>query len=78
MNYDVYCEQPTFHTIGMLREILKNYPNSTVLKVSGTLGTVYFNERQNTIDLIPFKSSKSNTIWNSQYPATEPVEYMDF
>ena len=24
MNCDFYCEQPTFHTIGMLREILKD------------------------------------------------------
>lgn len=65
MTCDFYYEQPTFHTIGMLREILKNYPNSTVLKVSGTIGTVFFNERQNTIDLIPFAPSKSDTIWNS-------------
>ena len=78
MNSEVYNELPTFHTIGMLRDILKNYPNNVSLTVSGIPGIVSFDERRRTIDINPFDPDENNTIWNFQYPATEQVEYMDF
>lgn len=78
MNSEVYNELPTFHTIGMLRDILKNYPNNVSLTVSGIPGIVSFDERRRTIDIRPFDPAESDTLWNFQYPATEQVEYMDF
>ena len=78
MNSEVYNELPTFHTIGMLRDILKNYPNNVSLTVNGIPGIVSFDERKRTIDVRPFNPAESDALWNFRYPTTEQVEYMDF
>lgn len=78
MNSEIYSELPTFHTIGMLKEILKNYPNNILLTVNGVPGIVSFDERRRAIDIKPFDPAENDALWNFQYPATEQVEYMDF
>ena len=62
-----------FYTVGMLREILKNYPADTTLYVEQTPGLVFFDEEQQWIDL-------QRLDWDDpteSYP-TGDVEYMDF
>lgn len=78
MNSEIFSELPTFHTTGMLRDILKQYPNNIPLTVDGVPGIVSFDERRRAIDINPFDSTESNALWDFQYPATEQVEYMDF
>lgn len=78
MNNEIYSELPTFHTIGMLRDILKHYSGNISLTVNGVPGIISFDERRRTIDLKPFAPIESDTIWNVPYPATGQVEYMDF
>ena len=78
MNNEIYSELPTFHTIGMLRDILKHYSGNISLTVNGVPGIVSFDERRRTIDIKPFDPEESDVLWNFQYPATEQVEYMDF
>lgn len=71
MNNEIYSELPTFHTIGMLRDILKHYSSNISLTVNGVPGIVSFDERKRTIDIRPFDPAESDTLWNLQYPATE-------
>ena len=78
MNNEIYSELPTFHTIGMLRDILKHYSNNISLTVNGVPGIVSFDERRRTIHIKPFDPAESDALWNFRYPATEQVEYMDF
>lgn len=78
MNSEIYNELPTFHTIGMLRDILKNYPDDISLTVNGIPGIISFDERHRRIDIKPFDPAESDILWNFQHPATEQVEYMDF
>lgn len=40
-----------FYTVGMLREILKNYPDDTCMYVGQTPGLVFFDEEHRWIDL---------------------------
>ena len=44
-------EIPMFHTVGMLREILKNYSDDTPLLVYRAPGLVFFDEEGQYIDL---------------------------
>ena len=78
MNSEIYSELPTFHTIGMLRDILKHYSGNISLPVNGVPGIVSFDERRRTIDIKPFDPAESDALWNFQYSATEQMEYMDF
>ena len=78
MNNKIYSELPTFHTIGMLRDILKHYSSNISLTVNGVPGIVSFDERRRTIDIKPFDPAESDALWNFRYPTTEQVEYMDF
>ena len=78
MNSEIYSELPTFHTIGMLRDILRHYSGNISLTVNGVPGIVSFDERRRTIDIKPFAPEESDVLWNFRYPATEQVEYMDF
>jgi hypothetical protein len=78
MNSEIYSELPTFHTIGMLGDILKQYSSNISLTVNGVPGIVSFDERRRTIDIKPFDHAESDALWNFQYPATEQMEYMDF
>ena len=44
-------EIPMFYTVGMLREILKNYSDDTSLYVGQSPGVVFFDEEQRWIEL---------------------------
>lgn len=52
--FDFVQEIPMFHTVGMLREILKNYPDDTPLLVYQAPGLVFFEEEGQYIDLRMF------------------------
>ena len=75
---DFYFDQeiPFFYTVGMLREILKNYSDDTTLYVGECPGVVFFDEEQRWIDL-----ERIDSDWNDQPEfdcATGDVDYLDF
>ena len=69
---------PIFTTIGMLRELLKNYPDETPITVCGTPGLFYPNEEQRYIMLETMDSSGYEALSEVALPATVSQEYMDF
>ena len=69
-------EIPMFHTVGMLREILKNYSDDTPLYVEQSPGLVFFDEEQRWIELQSIDSGWGE-ITEFNYHAGE-VDYMDF
>ena len=63
-----------FYTVGMLREILKNYPDDTGLYVDQTPGLIFFDDEHRWIDL-------QGSDWDDSPEFTQPtgdVDYMDF
>ena len=74
--FDFGQESPMFYTVGMLREILKNYPDDTSIYVGEAPGLVLFDEEQRWIDLRNIGSD-----WNEVAGfdfRTGEMEYMDF
>ncbi len=69
---------PTFVTVGMLRDLLKNYPDNTSISVCGTPGLFYPNPEQRHIFLETMDCSGYEALANIEPPATGAVEYMDF
>ena len=65
-----------FYTVGMLREILKNYSDDTTLYVGQSAGLVFFGEEQRWIELQSIDSDWGE-ITEFDYHAGE-VDYMDF
>ena len=65
-----------FYTVGMLREILKNYSDDTTLYVGQSAGLVFFDEEQRWIELQSIDSDWGE-ITEFDYHAGE-VEYLDF
>ena len=69
---------PSFTTVGMLRELLKNYPDDTPIYVCGTPGLFYPNAEQQYIMLETMDCSGYEALANIEPPATMSQEYMDF
>ena len=69
-------EIPMFHTVGMLREILKNYSDDTPLYVEQNPGLVFFDEEQRWIELQSINSGWGE-VTEFDYHAGE-VDYLDF
>lgn len=69
---------PTFATVGMLRELMKNYPDDTPITVCGTPGLFYPNTEQTYIMLETLDCSGYEALANIEPPATMGQEYMDF
>lgn len=69
---------PSFTTVGILRELLKNYPDDTPITVCGTPGLFYPNEEQRYIMLETLDCSGYEALANIEQPATMGQEYMDF
>ena len=69
-------EIPMFHTVGMLREILKNYSDETTLYVGQSPGQVFFDEERRWIELQSIDSGWGE-ITEFDYHAGE-VDYLDF
>ena len=65
-----------FHTVGMLREILKNYSDDTTLYVGQSPGLVFFDDEQRWIELQSIDCDWGD-ITEFDYHAGE-VDYMDF
>ena len=65
-----------FYTVGMLREILKNYSDDTTLYVGQSPGLVFFDEEQSWIELQSIDSDWGE-ITEFDYRAGE-VDYMGF
>ena len=65
-----------FYNVGMLREILKNYPDDISLYVGEAPGLVLFDEEQRWINL-----RNTSSDWDD-YPefenTTRDVDYLDF
>lgn len=74
--FDFGQEIPMFYTVGMLREILKDYSDDTPLYVGETPGVVFLDEEQRWINL-----ERMDSDWDN-YPefdcATVDVDYLDF
>ena len=75
---DFYFDQeiPMFYTVGMLRGILKNYPDDTSLYVGEAPGLVVFDEEQRWIALQSIDCDWGD-ITEFDYHTGE-VDYMDF
>ena len=73
---DFGVETPMFYTVGMLREILKNYSDDTPLYVGEAPGLVLFDEEQRWIDLRN-TGSDWGEIAGYDHP-TGDVDYLDF
>ena len=69
---------PSFTTVGILRELLKNYPDKTPITVCGTPGLFYPDNKQQYILLETMDCSGYEALANIEPPATEGQEYMDF
>ena len=69
-------EIPMFHTVGMLREILKNYSDDTPLLVYQAPGLVFFDEEGQYIDLRNVFPEED--IFLEITHRTGEVDYMDF
>ena len=69
---------PFFMTVGGLRELLKNYPDSTPITVCGTPGLFYPNVEQQYIMLETMDCSGYEALSEVEAPATVGQEYMDF
>ncbi len=68
-----------FYTVGMLREILKDYPDDTTLYVNEAPGLVYFDEKQRWIDLQNiYPDDDDYPVSDIESPAMVGAEYMDF
>ena len=77
MNENYFTQEiPLFYTVGMLRDILKNYPDDTSLYVDTTPGRVIFDEEHRWIELRSMDSDWGK-ITEFDYQAGE-VDYMDF
>ena len=74
--FDFGQEIPMFYTVGMLREILKNYSDDTTLYVGQSPGLVFFDEEQRWIELQSIDSDWGE-ITEFDYNAGD-VDYMDF
>ena len=68
--------RPLFYNVGMLREILKNYPDNTSLYIMERPGMVHILEEEQRIELEPLDMGEA--YWNSSRPATGDQEYMDY
>lgn len=69
---------PSFTTVGILRELLRNYPDDTPITVCGTPGLFYPNDEQQYIMLETMDCSGYEALANIKPPATLEQEYMDF
>ena len=78
--YDTALQEiPIFHTVGMLRELLKNYPDNTTVLVDGIPGLFFSDEEGRYINLSNLDSGEDDyTVWDAESPATMGQEYLDF
>lgn len=78
--YDTALQEiPMFHTVGMLRELLKNYPDNTTVLVDSVPGLFFPDEEGRYINLSNLDSGNDNcTVWDIESPAIVSQEYMDF
>ena len=79
MNDFNFDEQiPFFMTVGVLRELLKNYPDGTPITVCGTPGLFYPNDEQQSILLETMDCSGYEALSDVHSATTVGQEYMDF
>ena len=78
MNNCELKEVSSFWTVGMLKELLKNYPDDTSVTVCGTPGLFYPNTENEIIYLETADSSGYETISDMMDAATDGEAYMDF
>ena len=69
---------PSFYTVGMLRELLKNYPDRTPITVCGTPGLFYPDDNQQHILLETMDCGEYDVVSDLYSSATVGQEYMDF
>ena len=77
--YDLQVN-PIFYTVGMLRELLKNYPDNTPLTVNDMPGAFIVDEEYQglNLDCAGGYDDGSEVIWDIEDPAMVAPEYMDF
>ena len=71
---------PRFNTVGMLRELLKNYPENTPLTINNMPGLFIEDETFQGIELscVGGFDDGSEMVWDIENPAMVAQEYMDF
>ena len=71
---------PRFYTVGMLRELLKHYPDNTPLTINNMPGLLIEDEEFQEIELgcVGGFDDGSEVIWDIEDPAMVAPEYMDF
>lgn len=71
---------PRFYTVGMLRELLKNYPDDTPLLVNYMPGILIEDDEDQSLNLdcSGGYDDGSEIIWDIEDPAMVAPEYMDF
>lgn len=70
---------PHFYTVGMLREILKNYSNDTVILVDDIPGLLLVDEERKYLNLVSLANDEDDdVICDIENPASVGQEYMDF
>ena len=74
--FDFGQDIPMFYTVGMLREILKNYSDDTSLYIGQSPGLVFFDDEQRWIELQSIDCDWGD-ITELDYHAGE-VDYMDY
>ena len=74
--FDFGQDIPMFYTVGMLREILKNYSDDTSLYIGQSPGLVFFDDEQRWIELQSIDCDWGD-ITEFDYHAGE-VDYMDY
>jgi hypothetical protein len=66
-----------FHSVGQLRELLKNYPDRTPVTICGAPGLFYEDENTHSLLLETMDSGGYEAI-SERMEATGDQEYMDF
>ena len=69
---------PHFYTVGMLREILKNYSDDTVILVDDIPGLLLVDEERKYLNLVSLANDEDDVICDIENPASVGQEYMDF
>ena len=76
--FEFGAERATFFSVGMLREILKKYPDDTPIMMNGLPGEVIEDEHRHILSLEALDFDYDDDAMWMQEPATMGQEYIDF
>lgn len=77
--FDFGVQVAVFYTVGMLREILKKYPDDTPISINGVPGEVIEEDDNHSISLEALACDNDDEgLWDIESPAMVGADYMDF